>query len=161
MDYAEAMKWYRRAAEQGHKQAKMVLPSLEDHVASQKKTEQVKADMKLKFDKMGTECDKLAADPLDPGKIAVGVFWNKLDADSAIKACGQAVEAEPDSARLQFQYGRSLHKKKQYADAMKWYHKAAEQGYAIAEVNLRLVKVAKQRHEVKQKKRIAKTRIWA
>lgn len=65
--------------------------------------------------------DKLAASPLDPGRITAGVSWKEFDASSAKQACSQAVEAEPDSARLQFQYGRSLHKRRQYADAMKWY----------------------------------------
>ncbi len=98
--------------------------------------ESKKADAKPKQETRVTECDTLAAEPFDPGRITAGVSWGELDADSAIKACSQAIEAEPDSARLQYQYGRSLHKKDQYADAIKWYRKAVEQGYAAAQSNL-------------------------
>lgn len=59
------------------------------------------------------ECDKLAADPYDPNKLAPGIDFEKkkIDPDMfdrAIDACIAAVENEPGDARQQFQLGRLL-----------------------------------------------------
>ena len=88
----------------------------------QKDTERGKAE---------AECDRLAASPYDPGRKAEGVEFNDIDAAAAIEACRQAVRLNP-APRLQLQYGRSLQKEEQHIEAVKWYRKAAEQGYASA-----------------------------
>lgn len=59
------------------------------------------------------ECDKLAADPYDPQKLASGIDFEKEDVDldvfdRALDACIAAVENDPDDARQQFQLGRLL-----------------------------------------------------
>jgi TPR repeat protein len=85
------------------------------------------------------ECDRLAAHPDDPGRMMAGVPWEKLDGQRAVAACSVATDRRPKSARLQFEFGRSLNKIAQYQDAMSWYRKAAEQGYAAAQTNLGLM----------------------
>lgn len=85
------------------------------------------------------ECDRLAAHPDDPGRKAAGVPWEKLDGTQAVAACGRATDQRPNNARLQFQFARALNKIAQYKEAMDWYRKAADQGYAPAETNLGLM----------------------
>ncbi|MCH7701680.1 MAG: SEL1-like repeat protein [Planctomycetes bacterium] len=87
---------------------------------------------------MLTECDRLAASPFDPGRKANGVEFKDIDAAAAIEACRQAVRLNA-SPRLQYQYCRSLLKDEQHNEAVKWLHKAAEQGYAAAQNGLGVV----------------------
>lgn len=59
------------------------------------------------------DCDRLAADPDDPKKLARGVDFNKagvspVDFDRAIEACIAAVDDAPSDPRQQFQLGRLL-----------------------------------------------------
>jgi hypothetical protein len=55
-----------------------------------------------------TECDRLAAHPSDPDKIAPGVAQKDVDLPTAIAACQAAVKADPDNGRLNYQLARSL-----------------------------------------------------
>ncbi|MBX3630243.1 MAG: hypothetical protein KF908_10115, partial [Nitrosomonas sp.] len=59
------------------------------------------------------ECDRLAADPYDPKKLAAGIDFNKGEFDPdmfdrALDACIAAVENDPEDARQLFQLGRLL-----------------------------------------------------
>lgn len=85
------------------------------------------------------ECDRLAANPADPQRRTPGVDWGQLDAEAAIRACRLATGGDPTSARLQYQYGRSLEKGENYTEALKWYGKAADQEYGPAMVDLGLM----------------------
>ena len=89
-----------------------------------------------KDEKKVTVCDTLAAHPEDSERITPGVSWNDLNADMAIDACRSGLESDPNSVRLQYQYGRSLHKKGRHVEAMKWYRKVALQRYASAQFAL-------------------------
>lgn len=55
-----------------------------------------------------TECDRLAAHPDDPAKIAPGVPEGRVDLPRAIAACQAAVKADPTNPRLNYQLARAL-----------------------------------------------------
>ena len=55
-----------------------------------------------------TGCDRLAANPPDPDRIIAGVPRADVDVPAAIAACGLALEAHPQAARLHYQLGRVL-----------------------------------------------------
>lgn len=86
-------------------------------------------------------CDELAASPYDdtrpPG--IEGVKMRIRSPNEAMLACAVAVEAEPNNARLMYQYGRALHSMRGrvfYHLAFEWYQKAARRGHRGAEWNL-------------------------
>jgi hypothetical protein len=83
-----------------------------------------------------TECDSLASDPDDPGKLAAGVRLDAIDTDRAVEACIAARELDPQSARLKFQLGRSLEAVGLSEDAKRYYEAAARQGHAAAHAAL-------------------------
>ena len=56
-------------------------------------------------------CDQLTASPNDPERKAEGVEFEEIDTTAAIDSCGHAVQLQ-DVPRIQYQYGRSLHKGK-------------------------------------------------
>jgi tetratricopeptide (TPR) repeat protein len=72
-----------------------------------------------------SDCDRLAAAPLDPQKQAPGVAYNRLNASLAVPACKKATEESPQLARVWFQYGRALEKANQLPDAIAAYQEAA------------------------------------
>lgn len=82
------------------------------------------------------DCDRLAAHPGDPAKIADGVEWDALDAAKAIAACRDASQKWPASARLAYQYGRALMKANQQVDGLKWYRQAVDAGHVRAMVSV-------------------------
>lgn len=53
-----------------------------------------------------TDCDRLAADPVDPQRVAEGVALDALDLPLAREACALAVARDPESPRLLYQLGR-------------------------------------------------------
>jgi hypothetical protein len=55
-----------------------------------------------------TECDRLAAHPSDPDRVAPGVAQRSVDLPAAIAACQAAVAADPANPRLNYQLGRVL-----------------------------------------------------
>jgi tetratricopeptide (TPR) repeat protein len=55
-----------------------------------------------------TECDRLAAHPDDPHRIAPGRERPTIDLPKAIAACEAAVRADPSNPRLNYQLGRVL-----------------------------------------------------
>ena len=65
----------------------------------------------LRFDPSGfsqevTQCDRLAAHPLDPFKVGAGVSQSAVDLAAAVPACEAAVAADPDNPRLNYQLAR-------------------------------------------------------
>ncbi|MGH8613739.1 MAG: tetratricopeptide repeat protein [Gammaproteobacteria bacterium] len=107
---ADALHWYRKAADQGYAMGQLV----------------------------GDKCDRLAGDPADSQKIEAGVPFEQLDSAAAIEACNRAVEVSP-LARYQYQLGRAFSKAEKRADALHWWRKAADQGYAIGQVVIGLM----------------------
>jgi len=67
-----------------------------------------------------TECDRLASHPSDPDKVIDGVSQAQVLAwpNAAIGACRQAVEREPDNARVRYLLGRVLFYTGQKAEAL-------------------------------------------
>lgn len=81
-------------------------------------------------------CDTLAANPYDPLRVAKGVDSQAIDARRAIVACNDAVRIYPKELRFQFQLARAYRGAADYAEAIGWYRKAAEGGYAGAQNSL-------------------------
>jgi tetratricopeptide (TPR) repeat protein len=83
-------------------------------------------------------CDKEAANPTDPKRPSgvAGVAFDKIDAKQAIEDCRDAVMNNPDEARAKFELGRALEAVQQYDEAMSYYRKAADAGYAAAAANI-------------------------
>lgn len=77
-------------------------------------------------------CDRLAGDPKDAARVAPGTRVPNIDLDKALPACRAAVATYPNSARLQYHMGRVFHGLEDYGQAVAWFRKAAEQGYAPA-----------------------------
>ncbi|QMW21730.1 hypothetical protein [Sandaracinobacteroides saxicola] len=55
-----------------------------------------------------TDCDRLAAHPSDPDRVAPGVAQPQVDLARAIPACQAAVAADPANPRLNYQLARTL-----------------------------------------------------
>lgn len=55
-----------------------------------------------------TNCDRLAAHPDDPFKVAPGVSERQVNLAEAISACQAAVATDPKNPRLNYQYARVL-----------------------------------------------------
>ena len=80
-----------------------------------------------------TDCDKYAASETDPNAKAPAVAFDKIDPARAIQSCNAAVRQFPNSARLQFQFGRAYQKGNNVSLALEYYRKAAAQNYAPAQ----------------------------
>lgn len=80
-----------------------------------------------------TDCDRFAAHPNDPNKVAGGMDWDDLNPEKAIPACELAVSNSPDDPRLVYQLGRSLDKAERQGEAIEWYRKSANQNYSAAQ----------------------------
>jgi TPR repeat protein len=85
-----------------------------------------------------TDCDRLAASPLDPQRPngVEGIAFDHIDIVPALAACNDAVSKYPDVARFLFQSGRVAEAQQDYAEARRWYEKAAAAGNAAAMTNL-------------------------
>lgn len=80
-------------------------------------------------DRAVTECDRLAAHPSDPEKVAPGVERADMDFDQAIPACLAAVEADPGNPRLNYQLARAYGYSGRHAEGDGYRVKALEAGY--------------------------------
>jgi TPR repeat protein len=83
-----------------------------------------------------TDCDQLAANPIDPQRKATGFPLSKIDTSTAIPACETAVRQYPNDAQLNYQLGRAYFGAKNYQAAVDQFEKAAQQGYAPAQFAL-------------------------
>lgn len=86
-------------------------------------------------DNANSMCSRLAAHPSEPGLDHKGVAMADIEVGKAFVACALAVSAQP-SAADQFRLGRVMEARKAYVEAVGWYRKAAERGYAPAQYNL-------------------------
>ncbi len=88
-----------------------------------------------------TICDQLAAHPGDataPPGTGVGFDVLERDAEAAVKACRQAVAAEPDNLRLTYQLARALHAADNHSEAFRLYKAASASGHIAAFYSLGL-----------------------
>lgn len=81
-----------------------------------------------------TECDRLTAIEIDPGRVTgvVPVAWKDLDAGKAISACQQALAAYPEHPRLLVQLARAYQRAYRQSEAYAATLKSANHGYAYA-----------------------------
>jgi len=77
-------------------------------------------------------CDRLAADPDDPGRREAGVPAAALAVGRAIEACSAAALAEPGNARIQYQLGRVLRAGARHREAWHAFVEAGDLGYSPA-----------------------------
>lgn len=61
-----------------------------------------------KYSQEVTECDRLAAHPDDPYRVAPGRERSEIDLPRAIAACREAVQRDPRNPRLHYQLARVL-----------------------------------------------------
>ena len=78
------------------------------------------------------ECDRLAANPDDPGRVADGVVGEELQGPPAAAVCKEALASYPDEPRFKYQHGRALWALAEHSAAFHLFESAAEQGYAAA-----------------------------
>ena len=76
-----------------------------------------------------TECDDQAAHARDPGHVGSPVTSDTMDKEAAIAACLDAVEADPDNPRLNYQLARAYGYSGRGAEAMPYRMKALEADY--------------------------------
>jgi tetratricopeptide (TPR) repeat protein len=82
-----------------------------------------------RFSQEITECDRLASHGRDPGHVAPAVSSGGMDKPAAIAACQQAVAADPDNPRLNYQLGRAYGYSGRGEEAMPYRLKALEADY--------------------------------
>lgn len=80
-----------------------------------------------------TDCDRLAAHPEDPDRIAPAVETRDLAFDRAIAACRHDVSQDPSNGRLRYQLGRLLFYSNQNEAAVAEVRAAADLGYRQAQ----------------------------
>ncbi len=78
------------------------------------------------------ECDPLTAHRDDASAVAPGVALEQIDPSRAIPACLAAVAERPDEPRFAFQLGRAHTRAGDFAEAGRWYRRAAAQGHTGA-----------------------------
>jgi len=79
-----------------------------------------------------TDCDRLAAAPLDLDRITEGVASSLLDHEASLAACRAALEADPENPRLLFQMGRVLDFSDADDEAALYYRRAIGHDYTAA-----------------------------
>jgi TPR repeat protein len=87
-------------------------------------------------------CDRLAAHPNDPERMAEGVEMNFIDLAWAIPACAEAARLDPKERRFKFQHARTLHHSRQCERAKVLYEELAAEGHGLALNNIGLLYVA-------------------
>lgn len=131
-DKAEAVKWYRKAAEHGNAEAQVHLGWCYDRGVGV----DVNFGEAEKWHRKAAEQGCATAQ----SELAVSYFLGNrfgLDVKEANKWLDEALKRE--DARTQWFMGLGyslLFKEKDETEAVKWYRKSAEQGYAIAQVDL-------------------------
>lgn len=76
-----------------------------------------------------TDCDRLAAHPSDPNAIGEGVSRAEMDKSAAILACEEAVAADPENPRLNYQLARAYGYSGMHEAAMPYRATALRAGY--------------------------------
>jgi len=86
-----------------------------------------------------TDCDRFAADPRDPRRIAPGgveraqLAGDPRGLERAGRACRAAIKDDPENPRIMYQYGRVLAAQEKFEEAAFWYKRAAGHQYVAAQ----------------------------
>lgn len=89
-------------------------------------------------DELAGGCDRLTANENDPGQKSywkggpLPVAYSELDGEAGVKACSNALAANPDQPRLMLNLGRAHNKLGQYRESFEWTEKSAKAGYLYA-----------------------------
>jgi hypothetical protein len=86
-----------------------------------------------------TDCDRYAALPSDPKRLTPGVAMSDMDRARALRFCREAFQRYPQEPRILFQLGRVLDVRGEYEEAVYYFRRAADKGYAAAQVYLGLL----------------------
>jgi TPR repeat protein len=89
------------------------------------------------------DCDRLAANPPDPDRVAAGVERKDINLPVAIAACKKAVAEHPDVPRFSYQLGRVLFYDNQTAPSLASFQRAADGGYRQARFMIGLLMTRK------------------
>ena len=156
-DYAEAAKWYRKAAEQGVTLAQHNLSAMyakgqgveQDHAEAEKwyrkATGQVDAEAQVsqQYSEEAARQRKSAEQGNLGAQYNLGLKYEKgrgvpQDYAEAVKWYGKAAERGYAGAqtKLAFMYSEGLGVPQNHAEAFRWYGKSAEQGGNMAQYNL-------------------------
>lgn len=76
-----------------------------------------------------TRCDELAGHPNDPEAVTDGVAQEAMDKPAAIAACHEAVAADPDNPRLNYQLARAYGYSGKHEAGAPYRMKAVNAGY--------------------------------
>lgn len=128
-DLETALTFYTQAAAAGFSPA----DAMADELAAQMTEVDIPAvQIAASTEQEVNECDRLAAHPADPRKIAPGVADAALDTPKAVAVCAAATAKFPGIARLDYQHGRSLYLAGRQDEALPVLVSAAEKGSAAA-----------------------------
>ena len=146
-DAAEAEKWIRKAAEQGHADALQALQKIEQPISTSEAAQLVDKGVEHYENKeyeQAAECFRQAAEMGHAvAQSYLGVYYENgwgvpKDAAEAVKWYRAAAEQGEAGAQfnlaLCYRNGRGVPKDE--AEAVKWFRAAAEQGLAVAQFNL-------------------------
>jgi TPR repeat protein len=81
-------------------------------------------------------CDRAAAAPYDPGRVAPGSSPEEMAVDVAVSACGGEINAPEHAARFNYQMGRALAVKGDASGARRQFDLAMSGGYRAAQIDL-------------------------
>lgn len=81
------------------------------------------------WDRTPTACDAEAAHPDDPEHVGAGVARADMDLEAAIAACLDAVQADPDNPRLNYQLARAYGYSGLHAEGQSYRDAALKAGY--------------------------------
>jgi WD40 repeat protein len=81
-------------------------------------------------------CDRAAAAPYDPGRVAPGSSPEEMAVDVAVSACGGEINAPQHAARFNYQMGRALAVKGDASGARRQFDLAMSGGYRAAQIDL-------------------------
>ncbi len=132
-DYKEALKWYRKAAEQGDAKAQSVLGVM--YYNGQGVPQDYKEALKW-YRKAAEQGNALAQNNLGVMYyFGQGVPQNYKEAEKWCRKAAEQGDAKAQSV-LGVMYYNGQGVPQDYKEALKWYRKAAEQGNALAQNNL-------------------------
>lgn len=100
---------------------------------AQRMVEALETPMSDSVSPPATECDRVAADPRDPGRVAPGVRTRHLDGRLAVRACGRALDSHPNEPRFKYQLARAFEQTGQSTRGLSLLQEAARDGYRMAQ----------------------------
>jgi tetratricopeptide (TPR) repeat protein len=117
------------------------LPRLASQIEAERSVDALSSSSSSSSSQSITECDKLAASPDDPDRLAdvASVEFSRIDPDRAIAACSAAASSYPNERRIAFQLGRAFYAAKRYDEARRVLERAAEAGSASAANSLGII----------------------